>query len=291
MLNAIKKSLLIMLFVAIINNNDIFAKVFDIDMIKDVKIVSTYTKDTLIDEIDSVRFGLYPQSDTNGEEKDPIEWIVLHVSEDKKEALLLSKYILDNKSYYHYWTDVVWFESDLRKWLNEDFYNSAFSDKDKERILLKDIKNNTDNSFGINGGQDSKDKLFCLSELECYEYFALDKEESKTLATNATQFAKNIDNNGERLNIGGGSRIYTDETRYAYPKAQKIIDIASRFLSDITGGDWCKNNSDYWLRTPGTSASNNTDYVMVVRNFGLIDDAQVHDKSVGVRPAMWISIE
>ena len=280
-----------MFIVVIINNDNIFAKVFDIDNIRDAKIVSNYTSDTLVNDIDSVRFGVYPQSDTTGEKKEPIEWIVLHISEDKKEALLLSKYILDNKSYYRYWTDVVWIESDLRKWLNEYFYNSAFSSKDKETILLKEIRNNIENSFDINGGQDSKDKLFCLSELECYKYFNIDKGQSKILATNATKYAKNIDNDGERLIVGGGSRIYTDETRYAYPEVQKIFDIAFGFLGDIAYGDWCKYNSEYWLRTPGFSASKNTDYVMTVSWLGKIWDSQVHDKSVGVRPAMWISIE
>ena len=291
-----RKSLLIMLFIVIVNNDNTFAKVFDIDKIKDVKTVLTYTKDTLINDIDSVRFGMYPQSDATGERMEPIEWIVLHISEDKKEALLLSKYILDNKSYYHYWTDVVWFESDLRKWLNESFYNNAFNDKEKERILLKETKNNIENSFGINGGQDSKDKIFCLSELECYKYFNIDKEQAKILATNATEYAKNFDNNGEKLNIANGPRIYTDE--HSYPESSiildiifSILDITFDFFDKITYEDWCRNNSEYWLRTPGLSASINTDYVMTVNWRGEIWDRQVHEKNVGVRPAMWIRIE
>lgn len=54
----------------------------------------------------------------------PIEWEVL--DSDADNYLLISKKILD----YHTFTS-FWHESDLRSWLNEDFYNIAFTSEEK----------------------------------------------------------------------------------------------------------------------------------------------------------------
>ena len=82
-----------------------------------------YAKNTSVDQMDTVTFGL----DSYGE---PIEWIVLEKRSDK--ALLLSKYLIGR---YYYNEDMVdgitWENSDVRKWLNEDFINEIFSKKNK----------------------------------------------------------------------------------------------------------------------------------------------------------------
>ena len=64
----------------------------------------------------------------------PIEWIVLDRQEER--ALLLSKCALDAKP-FHEVEDrtVTWAECTLRAWLNGDFYNSAFSDEERARIV------------------------------------------------------------------------------------------------------------------------------------------------------------
>ena len=64
-----------------------------------------------------------------------IEWRVL----DKKgdEVLLLSEYGLDAQPFDTSGKErVLWKDSTIRKWLNNDFYNSAFSEKEKEYIVL-----------------------------------------------------------------------------------------------------------------------------------------------------------
>ena len=75
---------------------------------------------------DIIKFGSYPQ-DANGV-KFPIEWLVLDVKEN--EALLISRYGLDYKPYgndpYSFW----WERSELRRWLNDNFIKSAFSNED-----------------------------------------------------------------------------------------------------------------------------------------------------------------
>ncbi len=57
----------------------------------------------------------------------PIKWRVLNVKDNK--ALLLSDRILDNRSFDELSDKVIWANSTIRKWLNEDsggFYNIAF---------------------------------------------------------------------------------------------------------------------------------------------------------------------
>ena len=92
-------------------------------------------------------FGSYEQDkdDTNG--KEPIEWIVLDKESDGT-LVLVSKYALDVKPYNENRTDVTWETSTLRKWLNEDFYNAAFSAIEQGRILTTHVINKSNASYG-----------------------------------------------------------------------------------------------------------------------------------------------
>lgn len=87
---------------------------------------------------------IYEKGELIGWEKKPIEWIPI----DKKDGkyLLVSKYTLDvgslgradGKAGYVHWADC-----ELRKWLNGDFYNQAFSEAEKNMIC-----DFTDDSLG-----------------------------------------------------------------------------------------------------------------------------------------------
>lgn len=81
---------------------------------------------------DCIYFGNYPQSDTTGDKKDPIKWRVLRL--DGNEALIFADMNLDVVKYNEDKEAVTWENSSLRKWLNEDFYNSAFSGSEKNAI-------------------------------------------------------------------------------------------------------------------------------------------------------------
>lgn len=84
-----------------------------IEEIKNTKLVTEYSEDTLVNDLDTVKFGSYPQNDVSGKTKEPIEWIVLEIQNDK--ALLLSKFIIDCKSYHNEQLDITWENCDLRK--------------------------------------------------------------------------------------------------------------------------------------------------------------------------------
>ncbi|MFQ8886903.1 protein kinase domain-containing protein [Anaerobutyricum hallii] len=126
----------------------------------------------------TIEFGNYPQ-DKDGTEK-PIEWIVM--KKEGNQVLLLSKYVLDAKSYNEGWGDVTWETSDIRQWLNNEFYTTAFNKAEKAKIQTSLIKNEDNSEYGTSGGNDTEDKVFLLSEKEADTLFS-DEEERIAKAT------------------------------------------------------------------------------------------------------------
>ena len=126
----------------------------------------------------TIEFGNYPQ-DKDGTEK-PIEWIVM--KKEGNQVLLLSKYVLDAKPYNKELEDVTWETSDIRQWLNNEFYTTAFNKAEKAKIQTSLIKNEDNSKYGTNGGNDTDDKVFLLSEKETETLFS-NKEERIAKAT------------------------------------------------------------------------------------------------------------
>ena len=116
-----------------------------------------------------VTFGRYEQDGdlSNGEE--PIEWKVLDVNEDS--ALLISKYVLVYKPYEETGGPITWENCTLRRWMNDEFYDEAFSDKDKNFITDYPAINDDNYYSGADGGADTRDKVFCLSLSEIIKYY------------------------------------------------------------------------------------------------------------------------
>ena len=127
---------------------------------------------------ETIEFGNYPQ-DKDGTEK-PIEWIVM--KKEGNQVLLLSKYVLDAKSYNEGWGDVTWETSDIRQWLNNEFYTTAFNKAEKAKIQTSLIKNEDNSEYGTSGGNDTEDKVFLLSKKEADTLFS-DEEERIAKAT------------------------------------------------------------------------------------------------------------
>ena len=104
-----------------------------------------------------VTFGVYPQT-ANGSDQTPIQWRVLQNT--GTEISLLSEYILDCKRYHGEFTAVTWHDCNLRQWLNDAFYNFAFTGA--ERAVIK-LSHNTDNG---DNSPDTEDRVFLLSVAE-----------------------------------------------------------------------------------------------------------------------------
>ncbi len=124
---------------------------------------------------DYITFGSYEQDNNLANGKEPIEWLVLE--KEGSKALLISRYVLDNQAYHAENTDITWEKCSLRKWLNNYFLYGAFSTEEQKQILMTlcTADDNTSaffNSFNRRDpGNDTKDEVFILSEVEYYKYF------------------------------------------------------------------------------------------------------------------------
>jgi len=111
---------------------------------------------------DTVTLGSYYQSNVSTAE--PLAWTVLECDEDS--VLLISERVIEVKKYNNTLTSVTWATSDLRKFLNVEFYSRAFSDADRELILSTHIVTEDNASQGTIGGEDTDDLVFILSAEE-----------------------------------------------------------------------------------------------------------------------------
>ena len=119
---------------------------------------------------DIITFGRYEQDNNLDNGPEPIEWQVLDVQDGR--ALVISKYALDKKRYNEKSESMTWETSTLRKWLNGEFYNSAFNSSEQGTILQV-INENPDNSrYGTKGGSQTQDRIFLLSIDELNKYFS-----------------------------------------------------------------------------------------------------------------------
>lgn len=105
-----------------------------------------------------VEFGRYYQS--NDKEKEPIKWLALEVR--KNWALLFSIKILDAHCFDP--VETKWNKSEIKRFLNEEFYNIAFTEEEKSKI----IDSNEVNS--IPSDVKAKVFLFAESEIESHRY-------------------------------------------------------------------------------------------------------------------------
>ena len=106
---------------------------------------------------DCVKFGRYPQ--TANDDIKPIEWQVLAKEENK--MLVLSKYGLEARRFDS--SSNKWANSEIRKWLNGEFYNKAFTEQEKKSINLSNLSD-----------VGTSDNVFLLSRAEAEKYFSND---------------------------------------------------------------------------------------------------------------------
>ena len=119
-----------------------------------------------------IKFGSYPQE--NGNTREPIEWLVLEVNGN--EAFLVSRYGLDCRQYHHACVSMTWEQCDLRKWLNHDFLEAAFTEEEQRRIKVSEVVNDNSRQYDTRGGNNTRDRVFCLSLAEAEQYFENDSE-------------------------------------------------------------------------------------------------------------------
>ncbi|HJI69622.1 MAG TPA: DUF6273 domain-containing protein [Oscillospiraceae bacterium] len=164
---------------------------------------------------DIVYFGTYEQDNDTTNGKEDIEWLVL-AKEDNK-ILVISDKALDCQEYNPSWSDVTWETCSLRKWLNNDFINDAFSDDEKAMIPTVTVSADNNPEYDTDPGNATKDKVFLLSIVEAEKYFT------------------------------------SDEARKCVPTEYAISNGAYTSDSYTKGG---KATCWWWLRSPGVSQRN-----------------------------------
>lgn len=118
---------------------------------------------------DTFVFGEYEQDNDPSNGKEPIEWVVL--DRDGVDLLLLSKYALDCQPYNTARSYITWENCTLRKWLNDEFLNEAFSPEDQDRIVDSLVPAGVNTQYDSPAGNDTRDRVFLLSITEAHKYF------------------------------------------------------------------------------------------------------------------------
>ncbi len=119
-----------------------------------------------------IKFGKYNQFKYSGNYNtlSNIEWLVLDKKDNK--ILVTSRYVLDCKKFNEKEEYTTWENCGIRTWLNDYFYNYAFSNLEKELITTTSIDVFADNHLAGT----VLDKVFLLSKEEVEKYFVTDKE-------------------------------------------------------------------------------------------------------------------
>ena len=186
---------------------------------------------------------------------EPIRWRIL--SEDGETAFILCDSIIEGMSYdagkYNNYA-----ESNIRAWLNNEFYNTAFSKLQQEIILTTTVDNSaysTGYDSNSNACEDTEDKVFLLSyrEVTNSEYGFLSD-----------------------LSIGDTIRCMQTSD---YSRATNVF-VNRSSSSDYGVGRW-------WLRSPYNSLTENVRYV---NEQGSYNFTGADGYAIGVVPAIWITL-
>ena len=121
---------------------------------------------------DTYRFGSYEQDNNKSNGQEDIEWLVL--AKEGTKILVISKEALDCKPYNTSYTDVTWETCTLRKWLNNDFINAAFSAEERTMIPTVTVSADKNPTYNTNPGNATQDQVFLLSITEVNKYFSSD---------------------------------------------------------------------------------------------------------------------
>jgi hypothetical protein len=183
---------------------------------------------------------------------DPIQWRVLSYTDGV--LFILADKILDSRVYNQTFSSVTWETSAARSWLNNEFYNKAFTMNEKIKIKSSDLVNENNPWEGTSGGNNTSDRLFLLSYAESIN--------------TAYGFDAVYETNDTARRVQG-----TD-----YSKSSGLLVSAN---VPYTG------NSDWWLRSPGA----NSFYAGYVSKSGSSKNyIGVINTDLGIRPACRIQL-
>ena len=204
---------------------------------------------------DTVKMGTWA-----GEE---IEWLVIGVHEDGT-CVLMSVKVLDAAAYNRMPTGVTWEECSLRAWLNGEFYETAFTAEEREKIVPVTLENPDNTKYGTRGGNATVDRVYLLSLEEVGRYFNVDpynKGSAEALIGIPTQTALD-----KGVYPVSEEDMASAQSMYEYPLQ--------------VGATW------WWLRSPGIEQ----DYTARMLVYGRVDaGGYFNDASFGgLRPVICV---
>ena len=135
-----------------------------------------------------VFFGKYEQDNDAADGKEPIEWIA--IARDGEKLLLVSRYAIDCKRYNDTYEKTTWETCSLRKWLNGEFLNEAFTAEEAAKIVETKVTADENTEYDTDPGNDTEDKIFLLSVTETGEYFNMLGDFFLYLKCTPTEYAK-----------------------------------------------------------------------------------------------------
>lgn len=246
---------------------------------------------------DIVYFGSYEQDNDSENGTEPVEWYVLDKANG--EATLLAVYMLDCQPYHEADEAFTWENCDLRSWLNDEFYDTAFSEQEQAAIVNTKVVNENNPVFGTKGGHNTTDKVWLLSFEEIERYFNIDKD----------VFEDRWDGNMSRQEYAvycyeQDNRLFAMPTAYAIARgawtyseesAQSDLEEYGYDMSYAVGsGTWwlrspgTLGDSAWWMRPFGSLGSSHGDLVAQVNHCGVDYAGSVSDSDCCVRPAITV---
>ena len=122
---------------------------------------------------DCIRFGTYEQDNDLSDGAEAIEWLVLEKQSDS--LLLLSRYVLDCVQFNNADAFATWDQSTILLWLNDTFYNTAFSGAEKTLVRPSEIGVDHNPYFNTAPGEKTTEKVFLMSVSETHKYLWTDE--------------------------------------------------------------------------------------------------------------------
>ena len=139
---------------------------------------------------DVLTFGHYEQDDDLSNGSEPIEWVVL--DHQKGMLTMISRYALEVRPYHDEAAPVSWSECSLRTWLNEDFYESAFSEAEQALIVLTQNENKA-YAEGMRDEPLTEDKVYLPDIDEAERYFSSDGDRRAQAAEHTVRAGAEIE--------------------------------------------------------------------------------------------------
>ena len=204
---------------------------------------------------DIVQMGTYEQ-DGDPETEDPICWDVL--DKDGDAMLLISHDVIDYQRFSDSYNCVIWEDSQIRTWLNEEFYTDAF-DKETQARIKGYVTSGVDEANQESRG-DATDRIFLLSQKEIEKYYGHKLPKAEALLCKPSKAV-----------LQRYEEIEQQRVREKVPFVTSVPDVSE-------GISWM-------LRSTGKSQNQ----ISIIRGDGYYSQC-LADYYQGVRPAMWIDV-